>query len=69
MMNIEKTMEEASKQLGLCLKQSNMKLFQPFVMGKDILISLPIGYEKSIVYLMLPLVFDKIRGKHQFNVL
>ncbi len=34
-----------------------------FIEGCDIFVSLPTGYGKSLIYAILPLVFDKIRGK------
>jgi len=46
--------KEASKQLGL-----NEKLFLTFCNRKDVLTILPTVYEKSIVFAMLPLVFDE----------
>ena len=34
------------------------------MLGHDTFVSLPTGYGKSLVYAVLPLVFDKIRGKN-----
>ena len=34
-----------------------------FVEGKDTFVTLPTGYGKSIIYGILPIVFDKMRGK------
>jgi len=33
------------------------------VSGKDTFVALPTGYGKSIIYALLPSVFNKLRGK------
>ena len=46
---------------SLKLKQEEANL--SFLDGKDSLVSLPTGMEKSLKYALLPLMFNKIRGK------
>ena len=38
------------------------KAIRAFLSGKDVFIFLPTGYGKSIIYLLLPLIFDRMRG-------
>ena len=40
-----------------------MEAILAFVSGRDVFVSLPTGYGKSICYASLPFVFDTIRGK------
>ena len=46
---------------SLKLKQEEAIL--SFLDGKDTFVSLPTGYGKSLIYALLPLIFDNIRGK------
>ena len=34
-----------------------------FLNGNDIFVSLPTGFGKSVIYSVLPFVFDRIKGK------
>lgn len=45
------------------LKDKQMEAVCAFVNGKDTFVALPTGYGKSIVYGILPSVFDKMRGE------
>ena len=46
------------------MKEKQIEATCAFVEGHDTFVSLPAGYGKSLVYAVLPLVFDKIRGKN-----
>ena len=35
---------------------------EEFVLGKDTFVSLPTGYGKSLIYSLLPAVYDRMRG-------
>ena len=35
---------------------------ETFVAGRDLIVTLPTGYGKSIIYAILPTLNDKIRG-------
>ena len=60
---LEKVIEGAAKDIGICeLKKEQKKAVYLFVGGKDVFISLPTGYGKSICFALLPLVFDRMRG-------
>jgi ATP-dependent DNA helicase RecQ len=55
--------DEATASLGYtCLKDEQKKALHSFVSGKDVFVSLPTGYGKSLCYALLPIVFNKIRG-------
>ena len=44
------------------MKEKQIEATCTFVEGHDTFVSLPTGYGKSLVYAVLPLVLDKIRG-------
>ena len=55
--------DEAAASLGnTCLKDEQKKALHSFVSGKDVFVTLPTGYGKSLCYALLPIVFDKIQG-------
>ena len=61
-MNIQKVISTASHKLGIQLKEKQFKTVVEFCYGHDVFVSLPTGFGKSIIYGILPLVFDRIRG-------
>ena len=40
------------------LKDEQVKVLCTFVEGRDVFVSLPTGFGKSLCYMLLPLVFD-----------
>ena len=62
-MNLQEAIEDVSRQVGLCLKEKQFEAILNFVSGRDVFVSLPTGYGKSIIYAILPRIFDKIRGR------
>ena len=40
------------------------RLVPPYVEGKDTFVSLPTGFGKSLIYGVLPSIFDKLKGEH-----
>ena len=60
--------EDASRQINLCLKEKQVEAIQRFLSGHDVFVSLPTGYGKSVIYAILPLIFDRIRGRVQVLV-
>lgn len=53
---------EAANELGIEKhKEKQQEAILSFVNGSDTFVSLPTGYGKSIIYAVLPLVFDKLR--------
>ena len=58
--------EETAALLGYqSLKEEQKKAVKAFVEGKDVFVSLPTGYGKSLCYALLPLVFDKRMEKEE----
>lgn len=54
---------EAATSLGYTrLKNEQKGALHAFVSGKDVFVSLPTGYGKSLCYALLPSVFDAKRG-------
>ena len=44
------------------IKTKQQEAIKAFMNGKDVFISLPTEYGKSLIYL-LPLIFDRVKGK------
>ena len=62
-MPLSMAISSAVEEMGLNpLKEKQLEAVMAFMSGSDTFVSLPTGYGKSIVYAILPLVFDKIRG-------
>ena len=60
---IELVLEDVAKELGFpSLKSKQKDAIVAFVLGNDTFVSLPTGYGKSVIFAMLPLVFDKLLG-------
>ena len=63
MMDAETAIKEATNAIGLTeLKEKQKEAILTFVQGHDTFVVLPTGYGKSIIYAILPLVFDKLKG-------
>ena len=60
---LEKIIKESGSHLGYGeLKNKQMKTILSFVQGNDTFVALPTGYGKSLIYAVLPYVFDIARG-------
>ena len=44
------------------LKEEQLSAIEKFVSGHDVFVSLPTGFGKSLIYGLLPAVFDRMRG-------
>ena len=63
-MEFEQALSEAITEIGLeQLKSKQKEAIKAFVEGNDTFVSLPTGYGKSVIYGILPIVFDKMRGR------
>ena len=52
--SLSSTIDDAAASLGYtCLKVEQKKALQAFVGGKDVFVSLPTGYGKSLCYALL----------------
>lgn len=45
------------------VKERQKEALLEFVKGRDVFVCLPTGYGKSICFALLPLIFDRLRGK------
>ena len=61
-MYIQNAVKEILEQIKVHLKDKQIKAISRFCSGNDVFVSLPTGYGKSLIYALLPLIFDKIRG-------
>ena len=66
-MNVREAISESSQQFRIHLKEKQFEAIYEFCSGNDVFVSLPTGFSKSIIYAILPLVFDKIRGEDNHN--
>ena len=44
------------------LKEKQREAILAFIQGCDTFVVLPMGYGKSLIHALLPLVFDKLKG-------
>ena len=61
-MDPETALQEATRYFGPTLKPKQDEAVLRFTEGNDIF-SLPTGYRKSLIYGILPVVFDLMKGK------
>ena len=66
-MNVEEAITRSAEEIGLSLKPKQLEAIQKFCSGKDVFVSLPTGYGKSVIYAILPSIFDKLRGSVVLN--
>ena len=60
---MDELLDESAKALGLCsLKTCQIEAITTFLSRQDVFVALPTGYGKSIIYGILPLVYDKLTG-------
>jgi bloom syndrome protein len=61
-MYIDYAVDEASIKLGVTLKDKQREAIVTFMSGRDVFVSLPTGYGKSLIYGVMPLAFDLYKG-------
>ena len=59
----KKALDFAAGKLGVKLKEKQPEAVLAFLSGHDVFVSLPTGYGKSLIYGILPIVFDNLNGK------
>ena len=62
MMDEDKVVSKVAHSLGYTLKPEQKRSLLEFIAGKDVFISLPTGFGKSLCYILLPPIFDLLRG-------
>lgn len=53
---------EVSSRFGVTLKAKQLDAIISFMSGKNVFISLPTGYGKSVIYAFLPPAYDRYKG-------
>jgi len=68
-MNFNAAVSEVCRRMELRpLKPKQMEALSTFLSGRDTFVALPTGYGKSIIFAVLPLLFDILFGKADMNV-
>ncbi len=61
-MPTDAAISEALKKIGVAeLKEKQKEAILTFLQGHDMFVVLTMGYGKSLIYTILPLVFDKLK--------
>ena len=61
--NLSEAISEAAEKLSINeLKAKQREAIISFVTGNDTFVVLPTGYGKSLIYAILPLIFNTMRG-------
>ena len=61
---IQAASEAAAREIGIAsLKNKQIEAITSFITGQDTFVSLSTGYGKSVIYALLPLVFDRLLGR------
>ena len=69
-MDLPLALDLASRRMGVDgLKPKQLEAIESFVSGKDTFVSLSTGYGKSLIFAILPLLFDFLFGKAGLNVI
>jgi bloom syndrome protein len=61
-LKLDACIKEAASRYGIILKDKQYEAIFNFVLGRDVFVSLPTGYGKSMIYALLPSVFDLYKG-------
>lgn len=54
--------EKVSTRFGISLKEKQSEAIVQFMSGRDVFVSLPTGYGKSLIYALLPPAYDLYKG-------
>ena len=59
----ERIILDVGEKMGIVnLKPKQFQVISAFLSGRDVFVSLPTGYDKSIIFVLLPAIFNRIRG-------
>ena len=62
-MSLRQLIVEVASALGIStLKSQQSEAIFQFLHGRDVFVALPTGYGKSLCYMALPCIFDRLRG-------
>ena len=66
--NMKMCIHSAASSFGFTLKTEQVESIFYFVKGMDVFVSLPTGFGKSLCYILLPRVFDLLRGVEKKSI-
>ena len=62
-MDVKRIILDSGRKLGYKkMKDNQVEAATSFLQGNDTFVSLPTGYGKSLIYAILPLAFDEMKG-------
>ena len=67
-MNIDDAVKKVCEDIGVVFKDKQLEAIKCFCAGHDVFVSLPTGYGKSLIYAVLPLIFDRIKLINVINI-
>ena len=59
---------QSAAKLGFELREKQRQALLGFCQGRDVFVSLPTGYGKSIIYALLPMIFNMLHGNIYLNL-
>ena len=59
--SLDEAIAQSMQLMGISFLKTKQQ--KAFMNGKDMFVSLPTGYGKSLIYLLLPLIFYQLKGK------
>ena len=63
-MKFRAALDEVVREAGLtALKPKQFEAIEGIISGEDVFVAVPTGYGKSIIYALLPSLYDKLLGK------
>jgi len=65
--DIPRIIIETAKRVSIILKGKQFQVIYSFCLQNDVFVSLPTGYGKSLIYGILPLAFDNLKGEAQVH--
>ena len=66
----ERIILDVAEKMGIAnLKPKQLEAISAFLSGRDVFVSLPTGYGKSIIFALLPPIFNRIRGMNSKHTL
>ena len=64
----KRIVDAVAERYGVVLKEKQLVAIMEFISGHYVFVTLPTGYGKSLIFALLPWIFDKIKGKHSFKL-